>query len=313
MKTIANHELLGFNDMTYGGGMHGGGHHAPGEEDEEAHLGKKVRHNKVEQNRREMTRKYISELQEMLPNMEDAEPGAGINVVLEGALDYLRSSNGGGGTLEKRRSQAHAGICGSAAAANGGGCRDDEASACQVMAGRACGQINMSSLRFASAFDSAPFGMAVARVDGRILKCNSMFERFLNFLPGALMKETMFSLTAPADLPYTMQVESRKYNIFCFIFFLVSFLIFEFFLNIMNSFTLPSIQFIFLTLRVRPFYGPETSFWTQLSLNRLQLSLNWLKCSHLSVWGDHNGKLEVGRRVRICALTLPRATQNEQR
>ena len=217
MKTIANPELLGFN-MTHGGGMHGGGHHAPVEEDEEAHLGKKVRHNRVEQNRREMTRKYISELQEMLPNMKDAEPGAGINVVLEGALDYLRSSNGGGGTLEKRRSQAHAGICGSAAAANGGGCRDDEASACQVMAGRACGQINMSSLRFASAFDAAPFGMAVARVDGRILKCNSMFERFLNFLPGALMKETMFSLTAPADLPYTMQVKFEN-----IIFFVVHF------------------------------------------------------------------------------------------
>lgn len=178
-----------------------------GDEDGGGGVDKKVRHNKVEQNRREMTRKYVAELQEMLPNMVDSDPGANINVVLEGALDYLRSLDGGApcAPSDKKRGQTQRDTSGLPSSEN------DDASR-QVMAGRACGQINLSNLRFASAFDSAPFGMAVARCDGRILKCNNMFERILSFAPGALLRETMFSLTAPSDLPYTMQVNATLHH-----------------------------------------------------------------------------------------------------
>ena len=169
---------------------------------------KKLRHNRVEQNRRELTRKYVADLQELLPNMVDADTGAGINVVLEGALDYLRSVDGAGiaapqhGHAESSADGARAG-------------RRDERFAdkmragqtCgQLMAGGQCGEMNLSSLRFSSAFDSAPYGIAIARCDGRLVKQNSMFERVLSFAPGHLSGQTMFSLTLPSDLPYTMQV-----------------------------------------------------------------------------------------------------------
>eukprot|EP00802_Teleaulax_amphioxeia_P008810 Tamp_08821.p1 GENE.Tamp_08821~~Tamp_08821.p1 ORF type:complete len:328 (-),score=74.40 Tamp_08821:217-1200(-) len=177
------------------------------DEGEDGMVDKKVRHNKVEQNRREMTRRYVAELQEMLPSMVGVEAGAGINVVLEGTLEYLRSSDGGGTSTPAQRRQAgraRQGAGGAAPARFLDG--EAEAGGCQLMAGRACGQINVSSLRFSTAFETAPFGIVIARCDGRLLKCNSMFEQLLNFTGDAGAHETMFSLTAPSDLAYTMQV-----------------------------------------------------------------------------------------------------------
>jgi PAS domain-containing protein len=169
---------------------------------------KKLRHNRVEQNRRELTRKYVADLQELLPNMVDADSGAGINVVLGGALDYLRSVDGAGIAAPQH---GHGGSSADGARAG----RRDQGSAdglkagqtCgQLMAGGTCGEMNLSNLRFSSAFESAPYGICIARCDGRLVQTNAMFERVLNFAPGRLSGQTMFSLTLPSDLPYTMQV-----------------------------------------------------------------------------------------------------------
>ena len=174
-------------------------------------VNKKLRHNKVEQNRRELTRKYVNELQQILPNMADADSAAGINIVLEGALDYLKSVDGAGlGASQKGRAPGHR-------SSSTAGWRDEDSAGCSLMAGQSCGhmmagdtcgKMNLSSLRFSSAFDSAPYGICIARCDGRLVRYNSMFERVLSFAPGRLAEQTMFSLTLPSDLPYTMQVRA---------------------------------------------------------------------------------------------------------
>jgi PAS domain-containing protein len=184
-------------------------------------VNKKLRHNKVEQNRRELTRKYVAELQQILPNMADADSGAGINVVLEGALDYLRSVDGAGlGASLKGPAPGHSSSSADAAQA---GRRDEDSAGCKLMAGQSCGQMmaggtcgerSLSSLRFSSAFDSAPYGICIARCDGRLVQYNSMFERVLSFAPGRLAGQTMFSLTLPSDLPYTMQVRAGSSSLF---------------------------------------------------------------------------------------------------
>ncbi|EKX50232.1 hypothetical protein GUITHDRAFT_151257 [Guillardia theta CCMP2712] len=167
---------------------------------------KKVKHNKVEQKRRELTKQYVAELQEMLPNMEDNAPGAGINVVLEGVLDYLQSVDLN--ATKPRNSPDPNNMQRSMNSTQEENSIMVDAS--KLKAGRAC--VNLSHLRYLSAFDTAPFGIAIARADGRIMRVNGVFEKIMNFMPGKWRGETMFSLTAPSDLPYTMQAVGSLLN-----------------------------------------------------------------------------------------------------
>mmetsp|Transcript_12899 Transcript_12899/g.20271 ORF Transcript_12899/g.20271 Transcript_12899/m.20271 type:complete len:328 (+) Transcript_12899:269-1252(+) len=153
---------------------------------------KKAKHKLVEQNRRETTKALLSDLQDMLPNMAEAAPGCGINVVLEGALDYIRNCSvivpG-----EQKPSNADP---------NAVAVTDERVK--NELVGRACAQMK-SSLRYLSAYDSAPFGIVIARVDGTILRSNAMFDNFLLLPRNGAAGSTMFSLTAPQDLPGTLQ------------------------------------------------------------------------------------------------------------
>lgn len=111
---------------------------------------KRSKHKKVEQNRRQLTKELVSELQNVLPTLSDAGPGVGINVVLEGTLDYLRDKNqpqdgnsGGDGVM-------------------GGHLAAPDNSMKMRLGGRICR--GMSNIKYEAAFDSAPFGIVVARL-----------------------------------------------------------------------------------------------------------------------------------------------------
>jgi len=162
---------------------------------------KKVRHKKVEQNRRETTKALLTELQEMLPNMETFAPGSGINVVLEGALDYVKSSRNalhGDKPVPERRAKKEE--------------SEQILEAAQKLALVDAGACNgLNGLRYASAFQQAPFGIVISRLDGTMLRCNKMFARMLAWAKPVIAGQTMFSLTVPSDLPETLQVR------YCFV------------------------------------------------------------------------------------------------
>ena len=58
----------------------------------------------------------------------------------------------------------------------------------------------------ARGWDSVAEMTRYRRVDGTLVRANPMFESLFRFAPGTAAGQTMFSLTAPSDLPKTMQV-----------------------------------------------------------------------------------------------------------
>mmetsp|Transcript_59782 Transcript_59782/g.140737 ORF Transcript_59782/g.140737 Transcript_59782/m.140737 type:complete len:305 (-) Transcript_59782:162-1076(-) len=162
---------------------------------------KKFRHKKVEQNRRETTKALLSELQEMLPNMDAFAPGSGINVVLESTLDYVKQS---------RDTAADGGVVGTQRRAKSEP-RDEKMmdvakqNSIIPIAGACSG---VCGLRYNTAFDHAPFGMVISRLDGTMISCNKMFASVMGFTKPAVDGHTMFSMTVPSDLPSTLQAVS---------------------------------------------------------------------------------------------------------
>jgi hypothetical protein len=117
---------------------------------------KRSKHKKVEQNRRQLTKELVSELQNVLPTLSDAGPGVGINVVLEGTLDYLRDKN-----QPPDGNSGGDGVMGGLLAAP-----DNSLQARHAMKMRLGGRIcrGMGNIKYEAAFDSAPFGIVVARL-----------------------------------------------------------------------------------------------------------------------------------------------------
>jgi len=181
--------------------MSSDGGSSPNEEANIDSSDKKYRHKKVEQNRRETTKALLSELQGMLPNMDAYAPGSGINVVLESALDYVKQSRDvGQGKLENPKRKVK---------------EEPEDSkemihvaqeSCVVPVAGACS--NICGLRYTTAYDGAPCGIVISRLDGTMLSCNKMFASLLAFPKPKVDGHTMFSLTVPADLPPTLQAVS---------------------------------------------------------------------------------------------------------
>lgn len=200
------------------------------------------KHKLVEQNRRQLTKDLVSDLQELV--LTDAAPAAGINQVLEGTLAYLKAKNRhddqdmdteAGGDMPQANARDHDGAL---------QLRPTELK----LGGRICR--GLTGIKYAAAFDSAPFGIVVARyfptltcndgdllrpapscpfrpadrarvfreldsvaeptrchrIDGTVVRANALFESLFRFSPGTATGQTMFSLTAPSDLSKTMQV-----------------------------------------------------------------------------------------------------------
>ncbi|KAJ1487479.1 hypothetical protein T484DRAFT_1941391 [Baffinella frigidus] len=158
------------------------------------------KHKLVEQNRRQLTKDLVSDLQELV--LTDAAPAAGINQVLEGTLAYLKAKNRhddqdmdteAGGDMPQANARDHDGAL---------QLRPTELK----LGGRICR--GLTGIKYAAAFDSAPFGIVVARIDGTVVRANALFESLFRFSPGTATGQTMFSLTAPSDLSKTMQAVS---------------------------------------------------------------------------------------------------------
>jgi hypothetical protein len=155
------------------------------------------KHKLVEQSRREKTRALTSQLQSLV-GLQDLEK-ANMNAVLEGVLDYLRNTP----IISNDRPKENVGQ------PEGSSTSLRPARHSTDPAGLATG-IRIPSGIFHRAFDTAPVGVAMTSVDGQIIWYNKMFQN--TFVAGKGMSSaapSMFSLTAPEDLPRTMQVSCR--------------------------------------------------------------------------------------------------------
>lgn len=146
------------------------------------------KHKLVEQSRREKTRALTAELQTLVPGLQEFEK-TNMNVVLEGVLDYLKNTPVTSAINGRRHEKP-------------GQSEGRNAALCPA----AAPSIPIPKGVFHRAFDTAPMGVAMTSVNGQIIWYNSMFNNM--FVDGSQVSNapTMFTLTAPEDLPRTMQV-----------------------------------------------------------------------------------------------------------
>jgi PAS domain-containing protein len=154
-------------------------------------LDKRSRHKKVEQNRREMTRKFTEELHQLTPGTSGTQ-GTCINAVLEGVLQYLQE----GQAVSNKRKRSDTDDY-----------RPEELCLRLSMPAKVRVPRGFTEGMFGGAFESAPMGIIMASTAGQVLRCNSIFFNLfgLDKIEGT---PTMFSLTAPTSVPATMQAAS---------------------------------------------------------------------------------------------------------
>mmetsp|Transcript_68089 Transcript_68089/g.161458 ORF Transcript_68089/g.161458 Transcript_68089/m.161458 type:complete len:254 (+) Transcript_68089:110-871(+) len=146
---------------------------------------RKEKHKVVEQKRREKTKELLADLQDLLPNTEDANStNLTMNTVLQCAIDFLVSRASGDtadGTASVDRSLV-----------NSSGLDIDVA--------------------YRSGFMLASMGIAYAGVDGTILEVNPAFASMLGYGSAQRHKfigRTLFSLTTPPEMQTTLQAVSK--------------------------------------------------------------------------------------------------------
>ncbi len=160
---------------------------------------KRARHKLVERNRRDKTRRFVQQLQSLLPNIKEHSQNPNTNDILEKTLEYLQCAQ------NKRLSGTDLQV----------DCRDDKRGEDNIDLGLVNSKLlasarftvdDLSCRRYMLSFDNAPFGIVIARTDGLIIKANDFFQTLLHLPPGPLVGQTMFSLTSAKDLPITMKV-----------------------------------------------------------------------------------------------------------
>uniref|UniRef100_A0A7S0E253 BHLH domain-containing protein n=1 Tax=Hanusia phi TaxID=3032 RepID=A0A7S0E253_9CRYP len=145
---------------------------------------RKEKHKVVEQKRREKTKELLADLQDLLPNTEDAgATNLTMNTVLQCAIDFLTQRQANGDSKDTVADDSNA---------NNGGLDIDVA--------------------YRSGFMMASMGIAYAGVDGTILEVNPAFATMLGYSADQrhkLIGRTLFSLTTPQDMQNTLKAVSR--------------------------------------------------------------------------------------------------------
>ena len=160
---------------------------------------KKERHKLVERNRRDKTRSYVQQLQCLVPNVSDRSSNPNINVILENTLEFLQTVK-----IESSESEGSEEEADTASASSSP--KEIENAKSRITAVSGSPLDDLLGRKHMFTFYNAPFGMVIARADGSVLLANPCFENFFKFPRGSLTGRTMFSLTAPLDLPHVMQV-----------------------------------------------------------------------------------------------------------
>mmetsp|Transcript_15344 Transcript_15344/g.41716 ORF Transcript_15344/g.41716 Transcript_15344/m.41716 type:complete len:278 (+) Transcript_15344:2-835(+) len=159
---------------------------------------RKERHRMVERNRRDKTRGYVSQLQELLPNPSDKSSNPNINVILENVLEYLQSLNIN--DESKDEEAVNDSVHSNETVPRSWDVRDQLMNA---FSGSPLGDI--AGRRFNFAFENAPVGIVMARCNGTVFAANPAFENYFRFAKGCVLGRTMFEMTSPQDVQRTMQ------------------------------------------------------------------------------------------------------------
>eukprot|EP00960_Hanusia_phi_P044323 756579-Hanusia_phi.AAC.7 len=158
---------------------------------------RKEKHKVVEQKRREKTKELLADLQDLLPNTEDAgATNLTMNTVLQCAIDFLTQRQANGDSKDTVADDSNA---------NNGGLDID-------VAYRSGFMMASMGIAYAGLFD-LPGDSSLKScqgVDGTILEVNPAFATML----GAdqrhkLIGRTLFSLTTPQDMQNTLKAVSR--------------------------------------------------------------------------------------------------------
>ena len=160
---------------------------------------KRARHKLVERRRRDKTRAFVEQLQSALPNIEHNRPNPNVNFVLEKTLHFLQSISPESNTALNVRDGT-----------SGKEKRENMELVNMAVKVARTGFLmpidDISSRRYMFAFDNAPLGIVISRIDGVFLKANQFFRNMFRFPQGSPLTVTMFSLTASQDLAMTMKV-----------------------------------------------------------------------------------------------------------